>query len=94
LCGKDYLQLGVRALRKVAAALLIRLRTKVACGCRLATRWRIGGPKLDMDAGCSAADCVGKRVIFLQLPGAEAWPAGESGDTWRSADKIVVWDAF
>jgi len=34
---------------------------------------------------------VAKRVIFLQLQGAEAWPLVNPEITWRSADKIVVW---
>ncbi len=36
---------------------------------------------------------VGLRVIFLQLPGAEPWPLVNPEITWRSAEKIVVWDA-
>jgi peptide deformylase len=36
---------------------------------------------------------VARRVIFLQLPGAEAWPLVNPEITWRSAQKIVVWDA-
>jgi peptide deformylase len=34
-----------------------------------------------------------RRVIFLQLPGAEPWPLVNPEITWRSEDKIVVWDA-
>jgi peptide deformylase len=33
------------------------------------------------------------RVIFLQLPGEEAWPLVNPEITWRSEEKIVVWDA-
>jgi peptide deformylase len=36
---------------------------------------------------------TGVRVIFLQLPGAEPWPLVNPEITWRSAEKIVVWDA-
>src|SRR5580693_3512934 len=36
---------------------------------------------------------AGVRVIFLQLPGAEAWPLVNPEITWRSEEKIVVWDA-
>lgn len=36
---------------------------------------------------------AGVRVIFLQLPGAEPWPLVNPEITWRSEDKIVVWDA-
>jgi peptide deformylase len=34
-----------------------------------------------------------KRVIFLQLPGAEPWPLVNPEITRRSEEKIVVWDA-
>jgi peptide deformylase len=34
-----------------------------------------------------------KRVIFLRLPGAEPWPLVNPEITWRSEEKIVVWDA-
>ena len=33
------------------------------------------------------------RVIFLKLPGEEAWPLVNPEITWRSAEKIIVWDA-
>src|SRR5258706_426502 len=33
------------------------------------------------------------RVIFLGLPGEEPWPLVNPEITWRSAEKIVVWDA-
>lgn len=36
---------------------------------------------------------VPRRVIFLQLPGAEPWPLVNPQVTTRSAEKIVVWDA-
>ena len=36
---------------------------------------------------------AGVRVIFLQLPGAEPWPMVNPEITWRSSEKIVVWDA-
>ena len=36
---------------------------------------------------------VAQRVIFLQLPGAEPWPLVNPEIIWRSAEKIVVWDA-
>src|SRR5438105_14617004 len=32
------------------------------------------------------------RVIFLRLPGEDAWPLVNPEITWRSAEKIVVWD--
>src|SRR3984893_1265484 len=34
-----------------------------------------------------------RRVIFLQLPGAEPCPLVNPEITWRSEEKIVVWDA-
>jgi len=33
------------------------------------------------------------RAIFLKLPGEEPWPLVNPEITWRSAEKIVVWDA-
>ena len=36
---------------------------------------------------------VGLRVIFLQLPDAEAWPLVNPEIIERSAERIVVWDA-
>jgi peptide deformylase len=33
------------------------------------------------------------RVIFLRLPGELPWPIVNPEITWRSAEKIVVWDA-
>src|SRR5438552_9381113 len=33
------------------------------------------------------------RVIFLRLPWEDAWPLANPEITWRSAEKIVVWDA-
>ncbi|MCU1241392.1 MAG: Peptide deformylase [Candidatus Acidoferrum typicum] len=36
---------------------------------------------------------MAKRVIFLQLPGAEPWPLVNPEITSRSEEKIVVWDA-
>jgi peptide deformylase len=36
---------------------------------------------------------VSLRVIFLQLPGAEAWPFVNPEIIERSREKIVVWDA-
>src|SRR5216683_7223160 len=33
------------------------------------------------------------RVIFLKLPGEEPWPLVNPEITWRSEEKIVVWDA-
>ena len=33
------------------------------------------------------------RLIFLRLPGEAAWPIVNPEITWRSTEKIVVWDA-
>jgi len=33
------------------------------------------------------------RVIFLRLPGEEPWPLVNPEITWKSPEKIVVWDA-
>jgi len=42
-----------------------------------------------------AAPQIGElqRVIFLQLPGADAWPLVNPEIIERSQDKIIVWDA-
>lgn len=42
-----------------------------------------------------AAPQLGKslRVIFLKLPGAEPWPLVNPEITWRSEEKVIVWDA-
>lgn len=36
---------------------------------------------------------VRRRVIFLQLPGAQPWPLVNPEITARSSEKVVVWDA-
>src|SRR5216684_3183164 len=36
---------------------------------------------------------VSALVIFLRLPGETAWPLVNPEITWRSEEKIVVWDA-
>ena len=36
---------------------------------------------------------VSKRVVFLQLPGADPWPLVNPEIVHRSDEKIVVWDA-
>jgi len=36
---------------------------------------------------------VSRRVIFLQLPGAEPWPLINPQITQRSEEKVIVWDA-
>lgn len=36
---------------------------------------------------------AGVRVIFLQLPDSEPWPMVNPEITWRSEERIVVWDA-
>jgi len=36
---------------------------------------------------------VSKRVIFLQLPGAEPWPLINPQITQHSEEKVIVWDA-
>ncbi len=33
------------------------------------------------------------RLIFLRLPGEEPWPLANPEISWRSEEKIVVWDA-
>src|SRR5712675_3147852 len=92
---KTILQLGDPRLREVAvpvedpgspevAALIADLADTLAHW-RAATGYGrgIAAPQLG----------VGRRVIFLQLPGAEAWPLVNPEIAWRSAERIVVWDA-
>ena len=92
---RTILQLGDPGLRKVAELvvnpLAHEIRVLVADLADTLAHWRattgygrgIAAPQIGM----------ARRVIFLQLPGAEAWPLVNPEITWRSAEKIVVWDA-
>jgi peptide deformylase len=92
---RTILQLGDPALREIAG----RVRDPAAPEIRLLVadladtlaHWRTS---TGYGRGIAAPQIgVASRVIFLQLPGAEAWPLVNPEITWRSAEKIVVWDA-
>jgi len=92
---KTILQLGNPGLREVAERVVDpaapEIRVLVADLGDTLAHWRAS---TGYGRGIAAPQIgVGKRVIFLQLPGAEAWPLVNPEITWRSADKIVVWDA-
>ncbi len=92
---RTILQLGDPGLREVAARVVDsaapEIRVLVADLADTLAHWRA---TTGYGRGIAAPQIgVGKRVIFLQLPGAEAWPLVNPEITWRSAEKIVVWDA-
>ena len=92
---RNILQLGDPGLRRVAAQVVDptapEIRLLVADLADTLAHWRtstgygrgIAAPQID----------VARRVVFLQLPGAEAWPLVNPEIAWRSEEKIVVWDA-
>jgi peptide deformylase len=89
------LQLGDPGLREVAARVVdptsTEIRLLVADLADTLAHWRAS---TGYGRGIAAPQIgVARRVIFLQLPGAEAWPLLNPEITWRSAEKIVVWDA-
>ena len=92
---RTILQLGDPGLREAAARvvdpLAHEIRPLVADLADTLAYWRA---TTGYGRGIAAPQIgVARRVIFLQLPGAEAWPLVNPEITWRSADKIVVWDA-
>ena len=92
---REVLQLGNPKLREVAArvadATSEEIRALVQDLADTLRHWRtstgygraIAAPQIG----------AGVRVIFLQLPDAEPWPMVNPEITWRSDEKIVVWDA-
>src|SRR5712672_24689 len=92
---RTILQLGDPGLREVPARvvdpLAHEIRPLVADLADTLAHWRAN---TGYGRGIAAPQIgVARRVIFLQLPGAEAWPLVNPEITWRSAGKIVVWDA-
>ncbi len=92
---KSILQLGNPGLREVAARVVDpaapEIRVLVADLTDTLAHWRA---TTGYGRGIAAPQIgVARRVIFLQVPGAEAWPLVNPEITWRSAEKIVVWDA-
>jgi peptide deformylase len=89
------LQLGDPGLRIVAARVLnpssAEIQSLVADLRDTLAHWR---GRTGYGRGIAAPQIgSGVRVIFLQLPGAEAWPLVNPEITWHSEQKIVVWDA-
>ena len=91
---RTILQLGDPGLREVAS----RVADPAACEIRLLVadladtlaHWRAS---TGYGRGIAAPQIgVARRVIFLQVPEAEPWPLVNPEITWRSAEKIVVWD--
>ena len=92
---KTILQLGNPGLREVAERVVDpaapEIRVLVADLGDTLAHWRAS---TGYGRGIAAPQIgVARRVIFLQVPGAEAWPLVNPEITWRSAEKIVVWDA-
>ena len=92
---RTVLQLGDPGLREVAARVVdptsTEIRLLVADLADTLAHWRAS---TGYGRGIAAPQIgVARRVIFLQLPGAEACPLVNPEITWRSAEKIVVWDA-
>jgi peptide deformylase len=92
---RTVLQLGDPGLREVAKRVsdptAAEIRALVDDMSDTLAYWRktsgygrgIAGPQLG----------VKLRVIFLRLPGEAPWPLVNPEITWRSGEKIVVWDA-
>jgi peptide deformylase len=92
---RTVLQLGDPGLREVAARVAepasSEMHTVVTDLADTLAYWRAN---TGYGRGIAAPQIgVAKRVIFLQLPGAEPWPLVNPEITWRSEEKIVVWDA-
>jgi peptide deformylase len=92
---RTVLQLGDPGLREVAARVpdsaSVEIRALVQDLADTLAHWRAA---TGYGRGIAAPQiAAARRVIFLQLPGAEPWPLVNPEITWRSEDKIVVWDA-
>ena len=92
---RDVLQLGNPKLREIAALVSDptseEIRGLIADLADTLLYWRastgygraIAAPQIG----------AGLRVLFLKLPDGEAWPMVNPEITWRSEEKMVVWDA-
>jgi len=92
---RTVLQLGDPGLREVAARVSdpasVEIRALVEDLADTLAHWRAA---TGYGRGIAAPQIgAARRVIFLQLPGADAWPLVNPEITWRSEAKIVVWDA-
>ncbi len=91
---RTVLQLGDPGLREVAARVADpaspEIRMLVQDLADTLAHWRAS---TGYGRGIAAPQIgTARRVIFLQLPGAEPWPLVNPEITWRSEEKIVVWD--
>jgi peptide deformylase len=92
---RTVLQLGDPGLREVAK----RVDDPAAPGIRalvadLADTLAFWREKTGYGRGIAAPQIGANwRVIFLKLPGENPWPLVNPEITWRSVEKIVVWDA-
>ncbi len=91
---RTVLQLGDPGLREVAARVADpaspEIRVLVQDLADTLAHWRAS---TGYGRGIAAPQIgASRRVIFLQLPGAEPWPLVNPEITWRSEEKIVVWD--
>ena len=89
------LQLGDPGLREVCAPVgdpgSAEIRELVADLADTLAYWRT---RTGYGRGIAAPQIgTGLRVIFLRLPGEEPWPLVNPEITWRSEERIVVWDA-
>ncbi len=92
---RTVLQLGDPGLREIAARVADptapEIRALVQDLADTLAHWRAS---TGYGRGIAAPQIgAAKRVIFLQLSGAEPWPLVNPEITWRSEEKIVVWDA-
>jgi len=92
---RTVLQLGDPGLREVAKKVsdpaAPEIRTLIADLSDTLAHWRnVTGYGRGIAAPQIGANL---RVIFLRLPGEAAWPLVNPEITWRSKEKIVVWDA-
>ena len=91
---RTVLQLGDPGLREVAAHVADpaspEIRVLVQDLADTLAHWRAS---TGYGRGIAAPQIgAASRVIFLQLPGTEPWPLVNPEITWRSEEKIVVWD--
>jgi peptide deformylase len=92
---RNVLQLGDPGLRVVAARVADpgaeEIRSLVSDLAETLAYWRAS---TGYGRGIAAPQIgAATRVIFLQLPGEEPWPMVNPEITWRSDERIVVWDA-
>jgi peptide deformylase len=91
---RTILQLGDPGLREVASRVADpaarEIRLLVADLADTLAHWRAS---TGYGRGIAAPQIgVARRVIFLQVPEEEPWPLVNPEITWRSPEKIVVWD--